>query len=227
MSWIDRLAGLTGVAAAFYLLMLPGCVCDLWTSSPAMDVEPGDPTARIAASLAASSAAGRTGAHLSLLAVFLLVVFFARLHGALRQTVGPASWLPSLALAGGVLMAAVVLLDSGLAFAAAELGAQEHGAELGRLFVLWGWNSASLFAPPFALALVSTTAAGFSDGLFRPWYRWVSALLLVLLVLAAAVVRAPGLALFPGVVWMFLTAFQLSRTTPHEDASGPQDRQEP
>lgn len=211
MSWIDRVGGLAGVAAAIYLLLLPGCVCDLWLQSAAMDVGPGDASARLAAALSASTEANRAGASITLLAVFLLMLFFARLHGAVRQAAPAESWLPSLVLLGGVLMGGHLLVDSGLAFAAAELGAQAHGAELARLFVLWGWNSASLFAPSFALALAGTTAVAFGNGLFRPWYRWASAVLLALLVVAAAILRAPGLALLPGALWMFLTSFQLTR----------------
>lgn len=209
MRLIDRLAGVAGIGAAIYLLFLPGCICDLWIPKAEMDIGPESPSAQIAAALAANSESARLGAYFGLIAVFLLIMFVSRLYGALRDVPGASSWLPSMALAGGVLLAAVLLVEIGLGFASSELSSYGNETEVVRFFVLWGWNSASLAAPPFAMILASTTLVTMSAKAFPKWYRLASAALLVLLLVISGVVRAPGLAIAPGVLWMLLTSFVL------------------
>lgn len=173
MIFIDRLAGVAGLGAAVYLLFLPGCVCDLWMPPVGMDVSPGDPTSKLMEAFTADGgASARVGAYFGLLAIFLLVVFFARLYGALRDASPATSWFPMLAMSGGVLLAGFLLIENGLKLATSELGAlpftHSHAGEteVARFFVLWGWNSAGLAAPPFAMALTGTTAVAFSSGVF-------------------------------------------------------------
>jgi hypothetical protein len=207
---IDRAGGLAGLGPAIYILFLPGCICDLWMPTTGMDVEPEDSSALVAKAFAANGESVRVGAYLGLIAVFLLVMFFSRLHGALRDASGPNSWLPNMALAGGILMAGVLLIEIGLGFASSELSSYGEETQVVRFFVLWSWNSANLFAPPFAIALVSTTLVALSARAFPQWYRWASAALLALLLMTSGVLRAPGLALVPGMLWMFLTSLVLA-----------------
>jgi hypothetical protein len=209
MTFIDRVAGVAGIGAGVYLLFLPGCVCDLWMPRVGGDMSPEDPSSVIASTLIATNGSRRVSAYLGLLAVFLLVIFFARLHGALRVASGPVSWMPTLTVAGGVLLGGVLLVEVGIAFASSELASYGGETEVVRLFVLWGWNSASLLAPPLALALTGTTVVAFSSTAFPKWYRWASLVLLGLLVLIAVVIRAPGLGIAPGMLWVFLTSFVL------------------
>ena len=212
MTLIDRIGGAAGIGAAIYVLMLPGCVCDLWLdeSRSALDISPETPSADIARAFAASTEAARIHAYIGLIAVFLLLVFFSRLHGALREAAGPNSWLPTASLAGGVLMAGVVTFHVGLDFAGSEL--TDYGAETQvlRFFPLWGWNSATLWSPPFALALLGTTSVAWSTRAFPEWYRWLSTVLFVLLLLIAGVLRMPGFAIAPGMLWMFATGVLLT-----------------
>ncbi len=210
MSLIDRAGGLAGFGAAIYILFLPGCICDLWIPTIGMDVEPEDSSALMAKAFAANGESVRLSAYFGLIAVFLLVMFFSRLYGALRDASGLSSWLPTMALAGGVLMAGVLLVEIGLGFASSELSSYGEETQVVKFFVLWGWNSANLFAPPFAMALASTTLVALSAKAFPQWYRWASAALLVLLLLTSGVLRAPGLAIVPGMLWMFLTSFVLT-----------------
>ncbi len=210
MSLIDRAGGLAGIGAAIYILFLPGCICNLWVPRAEVDVGPEDSSALVAKTFGDNQESVRVGAYLGLIAVFLLIMFFSRLYGALRDASGPSSWLPIMALAGGILMAGVLLVEIGLGFASSELSSYGEETQVVRFFVLWGWNSANLFAPPFAIALVSTTLVALSAKAFPQWYRWASAALLVLLLLSSAVLRAPGLALAPGMLWMFLTSFVLA-----------------
>lgn len=223
MSLIDRIGGAAGIGAAIYVMFLPGCVCDLWLpeTGPGLEIAPETTSADIARAFAANTAANRTSAYIGLIAVFLLLVFFSRLHGALRAAASPSSWLPTAALAGGVLMAAVMTFEIGLAFASTEL--TDYGAETQvlRFFPLWGWNSASLAAPPFALALFGTTLVAWSTHAFPQWYRWLSTVLFVLLVLIG-VMGMPGFAIAPGMLWMFATALVLTfRTIPSPEQVQP------
>ena len=209
MRFVDRAAGAAGIPVALYLMFLPGCVCDLWIPKKGPDIEPGDASDVVAQYFVANSESGRVGAYLGLIAVFLMVAFFSRLHGALRDATPRASWLPIAVLSGGVLMAVVAIVEVGLAFAASELDNYGGETQVVRFFVLWGWNSANLLTPPFGLALVGTTLVAFSTRAFSDWCRWGSAALLVLLLLISAVLRAPGLAVAPGMLWLVLTSFML------------------
>jgi hypothetical protein len=211
MSLIDRIGGLAGIGAAIYVLFLPGCVCDLWLSEsgPGIEIAPETPTAEIARSFIANAEAARTGAYIGLIAIFLLVVFFARLHGALRAAAGPRAWLPSVALVGGILMAAAMTFEVGLGFAASELGDYGNETEVLRFFPLWGWNAAALMAPPFALALFGTTFVAWSTHAFPQWYRWTSTVLMILLLLISAA-GLPGFAIAPGMLWLLASGIVLT-----------------
>lgn len=212
MSWIDRAGGLAGLGAAVHFLFLPGCVCDLWTVGPAgPELTPETPSAVIAAAFGADAGRARLTAALGLLAVFLLVVFFSRLDGVLRKGARPGSWFPSLTLVGGVLLAVILLVNAGFGFAASELTSYGEETQVVRFFLLWSWNVASLFAPAFALALLGTTLGAFTSVRLPGWYRWASAVLLVVLLLSSLV--GPGLAVLPGTLWMFLTAALLVTRT--------------
>lgn len=220
MHWVDRAGGLAGIVAAVHLLYLPGCVCDLWiagTSAP--ELTPDSLSATVAQAFAADAGRARVAAMFGLLAVFLVTVFFARLDGALRAAATPGAWTARLPLLGGMLLAVVLLVDAGLGFAASELSDYGTETEVLRFFVLWQWNSASLFAPAVALALLGTTVAAFTTTAFPPAYRWASLVLLVLLVLATPI--GPGLALFPGTFWMFLTAGILVVRRPTAEVAPP------
>lgn len=211
MTLIDRIGGVAGIGVAVYVMFLPGCVCDLWLgeSRSAIDIEPETPSAELARAFAANTEAARTHAYIGLMAVFLLLVFFSRLHGALREAAGPSSWLPTAALAGGVLMAGVLTFDVGLSFAGSELTDYGNETQVLRFFPLWGWNSATLWSPPFALALFGTTFVAWSTEAFPQWYRRMSTALFVLLLLIAGV-GLPGLAIAPGMLWMFATGLLLT-----------------
>ena len=211
MTLIDRIGGAAGIGAAIYFLFRPGCICDLWIdeSRAAYDIAPETPSAEIARAFVANTESARIHAYIGLIAVFLLLVFFSRLHGALRDAAGPSSWLPTAALAGGVLLAGVVTFDVGLSFAASELTDYGNETEVLRFFPLWGWSSATLWSPPFALALLGTTLVAWSTDVFPQWYRRMSTVLFVLLLLIAGVGLA-GLAIAPGMLWMLATALLLT-----------------
>ena len=206
MSLIDRVGTLAGVGAAIYFLFLP-------VPTSEVNVEPGQASSEIAEALAGNRGPARLGASLGLIAVVLLVTFFCRFYGELRNASERDSWLPLVTLAGGILLAVVLLFEIGIAYAASELSSYGDETQIAKLFVLWEWNSATLFAPPFALILLSTTVVATSVSAFPNWYRWATMGLLVLLLLIAGFI-GPGLAIAPGTLWMFFTSLMLGTRSP-------------
>lgn len=174
-----------------------------------IDLAPGAPSALVAKSFAADAGRARVAGYIGLIAVVLLVTFFSRLYGALRDVSGQNSWLPIMALAGGLLLAGFILFEVGLTFATIEMQAYKDESEVANFFVIWRWNAANLAAPPFAIAILSTTLVSWSTRSFPRWYRQASAVLLVLLLITSGM-GTPGLAIAPGMLWMFLTSFVLT-----------------
>ena len=176
---VDRVggaAGFGGMALVFVFVAM---------SEPLADPE--DPSSVIAQALVDNKDSARLGAYVALIAAFLLIVFVSRLHGALRDLAGSSSWHPTVALVSGITLVGVVLIESGFTFAASELESYGQDPQVAKLFLLWSWNSASLYAPAFAGLLGGCTLVAFSANAFPTWFRWTSAALLVLLVLLAAV----------------------------------------
>lgn len=78
------------------------------------------------------------------------------------------------------------------------------------MFGLWGWNSANLYAPGLVALLAGGTMVGFAPSAFPTWLRWTSAVLLALSVVIVAVMRAPGLATAPGMLWIVVASVILT-----------------
>lgn len=185
-----------------YLMSLP-------VPTSEVSVSPEDTSRKIAELLAGNAEQARLGGFLGLIAVVLLVVFFSHLFTSLRTAAGTQSAMPVLALAGGILLATVLLLEIGIAYASSEVSAVGPDTAVAKFFVLWDWNSAALFAPPFAIALLGTTVVAWASRVLPDWYRWTSTVLLVLLLLVFCVMQAPGLATLPGAVWILVTSVLL------------------
>jgi hypothetical protein len=203
MSVLDRAggaAGIVGVALALVFLALVDSGADAVDSSPVA-----------AAALVDNRDSARLGAYLGLLASFLLIIFVSRLYGALRDVAGSRSWFPGVALVGGAVLVGVLLIEVGFTFAASELRSYGQDAPVARLFILWSWNSANLFVPGFAALVTGSTLVGFSAKAFPPWFRWLSAALLLLMLLMAAA-GVPGLATAPGLLWVGLASILLTLT---------------
>ncbi len=206
MRLIDRAGALAGIGATVLILLFVG-MTDV-SSEP--NSGPEDPSSQLARALAANRESARLGSYLGLIGVFLLVVFAARLYGALREASVPGSWVPVMSVIGGVLLAGTLLVDIGFAYAASELSSYGEDTQVAKLFILWGWNSANLYAPSFVIIIGSSTAVAFSARAFPYWFRWASVLLLVLMLLIVGVMRAPGLATAPGMLWMILASLVLA-----------------
>lgn len=202
MTLMDRVAGAAGIVA------VPPILAFVSLSEP-MAV-PDDPSAAIAQALVDNRDSARLGAYLGLLGAFVLIVFVSRLHGALRKAAGPDAWAPTVALIGGTLIVATLVVDAGFSFVASDLESYGQDTQVAKLFILWSWNSATFYAPGFAALLTGASLVAFHTNAFPGWFRWMSAALLSVMVLIATVLRFPGLAIAPGCLWVVITSVLLA-----------------
>ena len=77
------------------------------------------------------------------------------------------------------------------------------------MFALWGWNVAVLYLPGLALLAIGTTVIALNTEPWPEWYRWVSTLLLLAMVVISGL-GAPGFATGPGFLWMMVTSLMLT-----------------
>ena len=202
MKLMDRAAGACGIVG------VPLVVAFVSLSTPIAN--PDDPSSAIAEALVENRDDARLGAYIGFLGAFLLIVFVARLHGALRNATGPGAWAPTVALIGGILLVVTLVVDAGFSYAASELQSYGQETQVATFFVLWSWNSANLYAPGLAALLTGTSLVVLRTNTFPGWYRWISVALLFIMALIVTVLRAPGLATAPGMLWILITSILLA-----------------
>jgi hypothetical protein len=201
----DRLGALSGVLAG--LLMAAGFMLgDPY--DPATDPDPTDPSPLLARALIDNRDEARLGAYLGLAGVFLLFWFLGRLYRQLREAESAESWLALVAFGGGLAAGGVVLVGMGFLFAASELSSFGDDTSVAKVIVLWGWNSASLLAPPLAALVVASTVSAFRFGALARWVAWFGAVMVLALV-ATTVLGTPGLGAAIGLLWMVVASVGL------------------
>jgi hypothetical protein len=207
---LDRLA--LGCGAGFAVLMLVGNGL----------TEDGAPTEDTPAGAQAYFALLRSGSHrvglgLELLGLSLLVVFLARAAAYLRSAEGPGSWLPGLALAGGLVTVSVKL-----AFAApyvVGLAVTDLPGE--QALLLQRLNDAAFLVSAMTSGLMVLGLAG-SALRSRVVPRWLAAVGLPVAALAVFGSLAPrdldgtpGVAGFLlGLLWLLVTSLVLAVRRP-------------
>lgn len=178
-----RLPALTGVA--FVLLTAPGMLLgDPW--DPTTDPHPGRPADALAAALEANREQARLGAYLTLAGVFFLFWFIGYLYHLLRRAESDGGWIAGVALGGGLVTAAVLLIGASMGFAASELANFADDPQVAKTYFVWGWNAVNIAAPPLIALVAATTLVAVRHRRFPRWFRvfgvvW-TVLLLVLLV---------------------------------------------
>ena len=177
----------------------------------AADVNPDDSATVVAAAVRSNRDSAQFAAFLGLLGAVLFGIFVARLYGALRLHTVSGSWVPVMSLIGGILVISAVVTEIGLAYAVSEFSFGDEG-QLARFFVLWSWNSASIYAPGFALMMVGGTAVEPSGRLFPDWFRPLSWALFGFSAFMV-VARAPGLGVAPAVLWVGIVSILLTFRT--------------
>ena len=142
---------------------------------------------------------------LGLLGAVLFGIFVARLYGALRLHTVSRSWVPVMSLIGGILVISAAVTEIGLAYAVSEFSFADEG-QLARFFVLWSWNSASVYATWFLANDGGWYGSRALWRLFPDWFRPLSWALFGLSVFILVVARAPGLGAAPAVLWLGIVA---------------------
>ena len=116
---------------------------------------------------------------------------------------------PGVGAGGGLLIAVAILIENGFVLAASVLDDYGGDTRVTKMFVVWQWLSATLLAPGFLALLTGGTLGALSSRSAPRWFRWASVVLLVLVVLIAGVLEAPGLATAPGSLWVVLVSILL------------------
>jgi hypothetical protein len=108
------------------------------------------------------------------LSVPFLLIFSSVLYRTLRALDGVGAWLPTLALAGGVMGGAGYLVAVSIHLALADAGDQKSAAATYTLNFLDG-NSFPLFVAPIGVLVFATGFATFrGQGALPRWLGWVA-----------------------------------------------------
>lgn len=195
---IGALCGLVGVPLLAAAVFLVDPVSTL-EASPSSSAE------LVAQALTENADAARAGAWCGLAGVFLVAVFFARLHGVLRAAAGPGSWLPHVALIGGSTFLAMQLVGVGFAFAASDTDSFAENPQVAMMIMLFGWWFPAVFAPCLAAVMASVTIVAFTTEAFPAWFAWaVGALLAGIVVISA--LGAAGMASMAGFLGLLVVS---------------------
>jgi hypothetical protein len=206
LSVLDRLA-LSG-GAAFAVLMLVG---NGLTEADA-------PTEESPAAAHAYFALLRTGSHrlglgMELLGLSLLVVFLAKLHAVLRDAEGPRSWLPQLALSGGLVTVAVKLATASTVLVG--LAVEDLPGEQALLVQRLGDAGFLVSAITSGLLVLGAAGSALASGVLPRWFAGLGLAVGLLAVLGSLAPSSldgtPGVAGFLlGLLWVLVTSVLLA-----------------
>lgn len=200
----DRLGALSGILSVG---LIAGYAILTDPYDPATNPNPTQPSALLAEVLVNNREQARLGAYLGLAGVFLLFWFLGYLRRHLQRAEGEAGWLASVAYGGGLVGAGMVLVAVSFSLATSELSNYGDDTQVAKVFFVYGWNAASVLAPPFGALVAATTAAGLRYRALPRWFGWVS-LLITILTLAMSVTM-PGIGGLISLVWIGLTSIVL------------------
>lgn len=176
---------------------------------PIGKVRPEDPAADIAKQLVADRGRISVGILLTLLSLFLFLVFLACLHRWLREAEGERGWLATLALVGGALMVAMLSVVVVLSIASTVLGGYGPDPVIARTLLVLQWQAIAVTFIPAAAFVGGTALVGSTTGALP---RWLSISGIVI----AIGLLVPPLAFLPfllSTLWTgMLAVFLLQRT---------------
>lgn len=208
MQFINRMAGLCGALAPVAVLTSVA-MADLDAQNVAIDSS----AAQIAAALIERHDALVVAGWAGLAALMLLAVFTARLAGVLSEGTSPPSWLGNLTLLGGGIVLMVLVVDTGMIFAAQEAAEFRADPEAVKAIYAWSWNSASVYAPGFGAMVLAATLVARVDPRFPRWFVWYGAASIVAILAIALMAGAPGLATMPALLWVIVCGVLLAVRT--------------
>jgi hypothetical protein len=222
----DRLGALCGAAA----VLLASLALFLDYPATSLNLNPTTSGSLMASAYADHTATARAGGWCGVAAAFLLLVFAARLHGALRARAAYGDWTPTLAPLGGAVLAGTVLIDAGIAFSVGERAGYVGDPAVIKTFFLYGWNSTFLYVPSLAAIVLATTVGAFRTGALPRWFGWVGVAVLAAMV-ACLILNGAGAATFPGLACVGFASLVLAvwpdgqrvRATRPSSQTGPSD----
>lgn len=131
---------------------------------PVGDVDPEDSASAIAAQLADDRGRVSAGILLTMFSLFFLLVFVAWLHRWLRDNEGERGWLATLALIGGVLMAAMMAVVVLLSIAATVLETYGDDPVIARTLLIFQWQAVAIAFVPTAAFIGAVSLVGLGSG---------------------------------------------------------------
>ena len=200
----DRLGALSG-AAAVALTIAFAMLTDPYDE--ATDPNPTRPAAALAGAYVNNRDDARTGSYLGLAGAFLLLWFLGYLRRQLRRAEGEDDWLASVAYGGGLVAVGLLLVGVSFSFAESELASYGGDTQVAKTFFVYGWNFASVLAPPLGALAAGTTVVGFRFAALPRWLNWVSAVIVAAMLGMAP--SGPGLAAMVGLGWIALVSLAL------------------
>ena len=169
------------------------------------DLEPGDPSAKIATVLAIRSDKVETASMIGLVGLAFFFGFLGYFRRRLQQAEGEGGWLAEVAYGGGLVTATMLLVLLSMQLATTSVSGHQD-TQVAKVFVVYGWNYVMVFAPPMiaftlgaSLIIVRYAALprwtgwlGFlvALSLLMPWIGMVLATAWVLLVSVVLVIQA-------------------------------------
>lgn len=164
----ERLGALSGVACA--VLFVLGAIIGETNSL----ASPYDSSSLIASVAADHSTAIVIGSYLTLLSMFFFIWFLAYLRNLLAAGDGQGNWVAWVGFGGGLVGAAMLLLDTSYRQALTIVTNYGGESEAAKALSILDWNDYILVEAPALAALVgATTIIGFQRRPFPRWLAWL------------------------------------------------------
>ncbi len=190
-----RLAALAGAGS-----VLTGAVGSSLSDYGGAGLNPGTSLELTAEYFSEHIGAARAGAGLSAAAAVLALVF----AGPVRVRLG--GWPGVVGAAGAVLLAVYELAGAGLMTLAVTAGEYTDG-QTARMLVVAQWETARLAGVPVLAMVLAALVAGFRGRELPTWFRWLSVVFLIPLVLALVPAVGPSGALaLLGTLWVVVAS---------------------
>ena len=196
---VERVAALSGIVAVVLIFV--------YIAAGAPEGDPEDPSTSIAAAMAANQDSARTAAYVGLAAAFALLWFVAYLHGQLRRAEGGDGWLATVALGGGLLAIAMLLVEVSFTLAESTLGSYDADTQVAKTYLIYHWWFASVLAPGLGALVAASTLVGWRFGALPRWLNWLGTAIVALMLLAIS--QTPGLAAALGALWIIPASIAL------------------
>lgn len=176
--WIGSLSGL-----AFLALSLAGMsIAD--PNSPGRDINPDQASAPIADLLVESRDDGRIGIAILMVAIFCLFWFVGYIYQRLQTSEGEHGYLPIVALGGGLVTAAAMLVT--LHTEVGLYSVSDYGDEtvVARTLAALAWDSVIVLAVPIAVFVAAVSLSALLHGSLPRWIGWMGLPAVALLLVA-------------------------------------------